>query len=134
MHAWSREEILSPTWLSEPIPAPDLSPEPCRQQELRALFQGQTLPDVNRRAKPWITATPAKSGPPHGTHSRTSHTLQQALAWGWTSEHKVQQGKGGKGDGEVVEGEGEEGGHIPLGCPAKSTPEFHYVIALQLFM
>lgn len=27
---------------------------------------------------------------------------------------------------------GREGGHIPLGCPAKSTPEFHYVIALQL--
>lgn len=27
---------------------------------------------------------------------------------------------------------GREGGHIPLGCPAKSTPEFHYIIALQL--
>lgn len=27
---------------------------------------------------------------------------------------------------------GKEGGHIPLGCPAESTPVFHYIIALQL--
>lgn len=119
--------------LSQPIPAPGLSPELCGQQELRAPFQGQTLPDVNKRAKPWITAPPAKSGPPLGAHSRTSQTLQQAIAWGWTSERKVEQGKGGNGS-RGVEGEGGEGGHIPLGCPAKSTPEFHYVIALQLVM
>lgn len=38
--------------------------------------------------------------------------------------HKVEQGREGAGE--------REGGHIPLDCPAKSTPEFHHIIALQL--
>lgn len=38
--------------------------------------------------------------------------------------HKAEQSRGGYW--------GSEGGHVPLGCPGKSTPEFHYVIALHL--
>lgn len=57
-----------------------------------------------------------------------------ALFWGQTrgqdsehqqaAVHKVEQGRGGKW--------GSKGGHIPFAHPGKSTPEFHYIIAIQL--
>jgi len=77
MSAWSWGVFLGPTGLSEPILAPNLGWEPRRQQELIALFQGQALPDLNRTAKPWVTAPPAELGPllpPYRTHSWTMQT------------------------------------------------------------
>lgn len=64
----------------------------------------------------------------HGPGSRHPYSWHQH-GDGPQSASRQQCVKWSRGEGGM---RGREGGHIPLGSPAKSTPEFHYVIALQL--
>lgn len=55
-------------------------------------------------------------------------------SWHWHGDRLRSTGRqwASRGAGERGEPGQRAGGHVPLGHPAKPTPEFHYVIALQL--